>query len=103
MQQLTTTQQKIPHIISAATISWILSRPVISLRVSSIFWRSFLSFGAVVPAGAHALLPWLADQLPWFERVAEETDKLTLPAHVLRTWGLVRREPTFVGARGLED
>lgn len=64
-------------------------------QMARIFWRSFLSFGAVVPAGAHALLPWLADQLPWFERVAEETDKLTLPAHVLRTWGLVRREPTL--------
>lgn len=67
---------------------------------AAILWRSFLSFTYVEPVGHRA---WDAAErvlVPWYEHI-QKTKPLMVPASVLESWGLVRQQQNFIGARGL--
>lgn len=66
-----------------------------------VLWRSFLSFPVVVPCGRDELLELVSDALPSFEGALQEQGRVTTSQDVLESAGLIRKEPTFVGARGL--
>lgn len=67
---------------------------------AALLWRSFLSFTYVEPVGHRA---WDAAEralVPWYEHI-QKTKPLMVPASVLESWGLVRQQQNFIGARGL--
>ena len=68
-----------------------------------VLWRSFLSFPVVTPVGRNAFVHELRATLPWFEHVHGKAERVALSAQLLRTWGLLRDDATFVGARGLVE
>jgi aminomethyltransferase len=65
-----------------------------------VLWRSFLSFQSVSPVGMRALVREVASRYP-FLAPAEGEDRLTATRQELAYHGLLRSEPTFIGARGL--
>ena len=65
-----------------------------------VLWRSFLSFQSVSPVGMRALVREVASRYP-FLAPAEGEDRLTATRQELAEHGLLRSEPTFIGARGL--
>lgn len=66
-----------------------------------VLWRSLLSFTEVEPAGHRQLLSLCEKALPWAPVLA--TDDAVRPGRSrLASWGLVRPEDDFVGARRLE-
>ena len=65
-----------------------------------VLWRSFLSFQSVSPVGMRALVREVASHYP-FLAPAEGEDRLTATRQKLAQHGLLRSEPTFIGARGL--
>lgn len=65
-----------------------------------LLWRSLLSFQALAPAGTDALLDELRGRLPWYAAL-EGPERLVPDRGTLRGWGIMRREPDFVGARAL--
>ena len=64
-----------------------------------VLWRSFLSFPVVAPMGQRGLHELLA-RLPFGRRVLE-TSRVELGAAEVSSWGLLRSEHSFIGARGL--
>lgn len=63
-----------------------------------VFWRSFLSFSCVEPAGHRALQQRLATHLQWS---AELTQGEKPSKEVLTAYELLRTDGQFVGMRGL--
>lgn len=64
-----------------------------------VLWRSFLSFQSVSPVGIDAFVQRIAKGYP-FLAAAGET-RLAATRQQLESSGLLRREHTFIGARGL--
>lgn len=64
-----------------------------------VLWRSFLSFQSVSPVGIDAFVQRIAKGYA-FLAAAGET-RLAATRQQLETSGLLRREQTFIGARGL--
>lgn len=67
---------------------------------SQALWRSFLSFSEVAPMGAEALRRAEASILPWGD-VLSSHDKVKPSQAALSSWGLLRADRAFVGARAL--
>lgn len=67
---------------------------------AAILWRSFLSFTYVEPVGHRAWNAAERAHVPWYEHI-QKTKPLMVPASVLESWGLVRQQQNFIGARGL--
>lgn len=65
-----------------------------------ILWRSFLSFGEVTPVGSRALTQQADYLWGWHSHVSTK-DRLEVGERDLRSWGLIRSDMSFVGARGL--
>lgn len=68
---------------------------------SARLFRSFLSFGYTSPQG-HASLSQAISKLPWADLLVRE-DRVRVDARTLASWGLLRPEADFIGARGLKD
>lgn len=64
-------------------------------------FRSFLSFDYVHPQG-HASLSRAISKLPWGGTLARN-DRVAVDARILSSWGLLRPEADYIGARGLES
>lgn len=67
---------------------------------ASVLWRSFLSFSQVSPAGTALVDKLMQAGLPWATSLARE-GRIALAEGDLRSWGLLRAEADFVGARSL--
>lgn len=65
-------------------------------------WRSLLSFTCVTPIGREAVRDFAHDVLPWSTDLATG-DTVRIDAERLSSFGLLRDEQTFVGARGLHE
>lgn len=70
-------------------------------RSARVLWRSFLSFTSVTPVGTQGLLTRVATTLPTIAPACESGDRVIVAGKELKRAGLVRSDPSFVGARSL--
>ena len=86
-----------------ARVPWGLDVPcyiaMVPSQVARVVWRSLLSFPAVSPMGRRGLSEVFA-RLPFGAQLAE-TSRVELAADTLSSWGLLRDDRTFIGARTL--
>lgn len=94
---------KIPAVVACAELPG-QSIPAFVILVpparATTLWRSFLSFSETAPVGSTALVSAQRSLLPWGEELAL-TGQVKPGAEALRSWGLLRDERDFVGARSL--
>lgn len=91
----------IPSLIASLSLD---GRPCQLLLVDPHYartiWRSLLSFKTVAPIGQRALRCLAQESLPWLAALEEATPHV-MDGAALRSAGLVRRIPDFIGARAL--
>ncbi|QOY59772.1 aminomethyl transferase family protein [Thermophilibacter immobilis] len=73
---------------------------LVPVAFARTLWRSLLSFGEVAPAGLQTVCELSRRALPWGELLSSP-DRVSPSRRVLASWGLLRDEDDFVGARGL--
>ena len=86
------------HIAGVQTDAFIVFAPP---SFSARLFRSFLSFGYVHPQGM-ASLARLMDTLPWAASLSDD-DRVEIPRETLASWGIIRPDADFIGARGLSE
>lgn len=70
--------------------------------LSAVLWRSLLSFPEVEPVGTKAFADTLSGCLDWYS-LLETSGTIQIQSQKLRQYGVVRPQPDFVGARGLDN
>lgn len=90
---------RVPDAGPAREPRYLVLVPPVAARV---LWRSLLSFPEVDPVGVGRAGELLLGGAPWAGLVSSE-DSVRASRGELGGWGLLREEPDFVGARGLDD
>ena len=92
---------KIPCIIARIDMSNMACYFVLVPPASSVaLWRSLLSFSEVEPVGVPSFTDSFTAANPWFKSLCT-TDVVRMSANELRSYGLLRSQADFIGARGL--
>ena len=86
-----------------ARVPWALDVPcyvvLVPPQLARVVWRSLLSFPAVSPMGRVGMMELLS-RLP-FGHAVLKTSRVELKAADIASWGLLRTERSFIGARAL--